>query len=76
MELNEAKNILTDNGYTLNESAQSVYIITGIVPYSDGDRVVIAVYLDAAKAHSRYNRERAEDYYCDVDMEEYDVDEE
>lgn len=51
-----------------------VYMITGIIPYSDGDRVTIAVYLNKDKAIERYNKELMEQYYVDVQMDEYEVD--
>lgn len=51
-----------------------VYMITGIVPYSDGDRVTIAVYLNKDKAIERYNKELMEQYYLDIQMDEYEVD--
>ena len=50
-----------------------VYMITGIVPY-DGDRVTIAVYLNKDKAIKRYNKELMEQYYVDVQIDEYEVD--
>lgn len=73
MKLNEAKDILKTNGYTLNESTVMVYVITGIIPYSNGEKTVIAVYLNAEKAKARYDKEINEDYYCDVNMEEFEV---
>lgn len=51
-----------------------VYMITGIIPYSGGDRVTIAVYLNKDKAIARVNKERLEQYYCDIQMDEYEVD--
>ena len=51
-----------------------VYMITGIVPYSNGDRVTIAVYLNKDKAIARVNKEIMEHYYCDIQMDEYEVD--
>lgn len=51
-----------------------VYMINGIIPYSDGDRVTIAVYLNKDKANERYNKELMEQYYGDVRMDEYEVD--
>lgn len=51
-----------------------VYMITGIIPYSDGERVTIAVYLNKDKAIARENKERLENYYCDIQMDEYEVD--
>lgn len=51
-----------------------VYQITGIVPYSGGDRVVIATYLNKEKAIKRYEDECNGDYYVDVQMDEYEVD--
>ena len=51
-----------------------VYMITGIVPYSGGDRVTIAVYLNKDKAIARVNKEVLDNYYVDVQMDEYEVD--
>jgi hypothetical protein len=51
-----------------------VYMITGIIPYSGRDRSVIAVYLDEDKAEARYEQERQSDYYLDVQMDDYEVD--
>ena len=51
-----------------------VYMITGIIPYSYGERVTIAVYLNKDKAIERENKERLENYYCDIQMDEYEVD--
>ena len=51
-----------------------VYMITGIVPYSNGDRVTIAVYLNKDKAIARLNKEKIEQYYCELQMDEYEVD--
>lgn len=34
-----------------------VYMITGIVPYSGGDRVTIAVYLNKDKATERLKKD-------------------
>ena len=48
-------------------------MITGIVPY-DGDRMTIAVYLNKDKAIKRYNKELMEQYYVDVQIDEYEVD--
>lgn len=58
----------------LHSELDMVYMITGIVPYSDGDRVTIAVYLNKDKAIERENKERLENYYLDVQMDEYEVD--
>jgi len=53
-----------------------VYMITGIIPYSGGDRSVINVYLDEEKANKRYDELRnGSDYYLDVQMDTYEVDE-
>ena len=53
-----------------------VYMLTGIVPYSGGDRSVINVYLDEEKANKRYEELRdGSDYYLDVQMDTYEVDE-
>lgn len=53
-----------------------VYMITGVVPYSGGDRSVINVYLDEEKANKRYEELRdGSDYYLDVQMDTYEVDE-
>lgn len=51
-----------------------VYMITGIIPYSGGERVTIAVYLNKDKALERVDKEEIEDYYLDVQMDEYEVD--
>lgn len=51
-----------------------VYMITGIIPYSNGERTTIAVYLNKDKAIERYNKELMEQYYGDVQMDEYEVD--
>lgn len=53
---------------------QTVYIITGIVPYSGSDRSVVAVYLDKDKAEKRYEEERSSGYYIEVQMDYYPVD--
>ena len=58
----------------LHSELDMVYMITGIIPYSDGDRVTIAVYLNKDKAIERENKERLENYYLDVQMDEYEVD--
>ena len=34
-----------------------VYIITGIIPYSNGERTTVAVYLNKGKAIERMNKE-------------------
>lgn len=51
-----------------------VYMITGIVPYSGGERCVIAVYLDRDRAVARMDKERMDNYYIDISMDEYGVD--
>ena len=51
-----------------------VYMITGIIPYSDGERTTIAVYLNKDKAIERMNKEDIEQYYLDIQMDEYEVD--
>lgn len=51
-----------------------VYMITGIIPYSGGERSVIAVYLDKDRAMARMNKERMDKYYIDISMDEYEVD--
>lgn len=51
-----------------------VYMITGIVPYSDGERCVIAVYLDRDRAVARMDKERMDSYYIDISMDEYGID--
>lgn len=51
-----------------------VYMITGIIPYSNGERTTIAVYLNKDKAIERYNKELMEQYYVGVQMDEYEVD--
>ena len=58
----------------LHSELDMVYMITGIVPYSDGDRVTIAVYLNKDKAIERMNKEDAEQLYVGVQMDEYEVD--
>lgn len=47
-----------------------VYMITGIIPYSNGERTTIAVYLNKDKAIERMNKED----YLDIQMDEYKVD--
>ena len=37
-----------------------VYMITGIIPYSNGERTTIAVYLNKDKAIERMNKEDIE----------------
>ena len=51
-----------------------VYMITGIIPYSNGERTTIAVYLNKDKAIERMNKEDIEQYYVGVQMDEYEVD--
>ena len=51
-----------------------VYMITGIIPYSCGERITIAVYLNKDKAIERVKKECLEHYYCDIQMDEYEVD--
>ena len=51
-----------------------VYMITGIIPYSNGERTTIAVYLNKDKAIERMNKEDIEQYYLDIQMDEYEVD--
>ena len=51
-----------------------VYIITGTIPYTNGERTTIAVYLNKDKAIERMNKEEAEQLYVDVQMDEYEVD--
>ena len=54
---------------------QTVYIITGIIPYSgSNNRSVLAVYLDKDKAEKRYEDELREYGYLDVQMDYYPVD--
>ena len=54
----------------------TVYMITGVVPYSGSDRSVINVYLDEERANKRYDELRnGSDYYLDVQMDTYEVDE-
>lgn len=54
---------------------QTVYIITGIIPYSgSNNRSVLAVYLDKDKAEKRYDDELRERGYLDVQMDYYPVD--
>ena len=45
-------------------------MITGIIPYSNGERTTIAVYLNKDKAIERMNKED----YLDIQMDEYKVD--
>jgi hypothetical protein len=56
------------------EKTPVVYFITGIIPYSGGDRSVVAVYLDKEKAEKRYEDERNDDTYIDVQMDCYETD--
>lgn len=51
-----------------------VYMITGIIPYSNGERTTIAVYLNKDKAIERMNKEDIELDYLDIQMDEYKVD--
>ena len=51
-----------------------VYMITGIIPYSGGERSVIAVYLNKDRAMARMNKELMDRYYIDISMDEYEVD--
>lgn len=51
-----------------------VYMITGIIPYSNGERTTIAVYLNKDKAIERMNKEDIEQYYLGIQMDEYEVD--
>ena len=51
-----------------------VYMITGTIPYTNGERTTIAVYLNHDKAIERMNKENAEQLYVDVQMDEYEVD--
>ena len=51
-----------------------VYMIIGIIPYSNGERTTIAVYLNKDKAIERMNKEDAEQSYLDIQMDEYEVD--
>ena len=61
---------------TKKNESPIVYMITGIVPYSGRDRSVINVYLDEKKANKRYDELRnGSDYYLDVQMDTYEVDE-
>lgn len=54
---------------------QTVYIITGTIPYSgSNNRSVLAVYLDKDKAEKRYEDELRECGYLDVQMDYYPVD--
>lgn len=53
-----------------------VYMLTGIVPYSGGERSVISVYLNKEKAEKRCEELRnGSQYYIDVQMDTYEVDE-
>ena len=51
-----------------------VYMITGIIPYTNGSRTTIAVYLDKDKAIARVNKELKEQEYLDIQLDEYKVD--
>lgn len=51
-----------------------VYMITGIIPYSGGGRCVIAVYLDKSRAMARADKERMDNYYIGISVDEYEVD--
>ncbi len=51
-----------------------VYIITGIIPYTNGERTMIAIYLKKDKAIARVNKELLEQEYLDIQMDEYKVD--
>ena len=51
-----------------------VYMITGIIPYSNGERTMIVVYLNKDKAIERMNKEDIEQDYLDIQMDEYEVD--
>ena len=51
-----------------------VYMITGTIPYSNGERTTIAVYLNKDKAIERMNKEDIEQSYLDIQMDEYEVD--
>lgn len=60
---------------TIMEKTPVVYFITGIVPYSGGDRSVVAVYLDKEKAEKRYEEECSDSgCYVDVQMDCYETD--
>lgn len=61
---------------TMKNESPIVYMITGIIPYSGSDRSVICVYLDKEKANKRYEELRnGSEYYIDVQMDTYEVDE-
>lgn len=51
-----------------------VYMITGIIPYTNGSRTTIAVYLDKDKAIARVNKELKKQEYLDIQLDEYKVD--
>lgn len=51
-----------------------VYMVTGIIPYSGGERCVIAVYLDKSRAMARVDKERMDNYYVDISIDEYEID--
>ena len=64
------------NMSTTKTESPIVYMLTGIVPYSGGERSVIYVYLDKEKANKRYEELRnGSEYYLDVQMDTYEVDE-
>ena len=52
----------------------AVYMITGIIPYSNGERTTVAAYLNKDTAIERMNKEDIEQYYLDIQMDEYEVD--
>lgn len=51
-----------------------VYMITGIIPYTNGERTMIAIYLKKDKAIARVNKELLEQEYLDIQLDEYKVD--
>lgn len=52
----------------MKKESPVVYVIKGIIPYSGREHSVIAVYLDEEKANKRYEKERKDDTYIDVQM--------
>ena len=44
------------------------------MPYSGRERSIIAIYLDEVKANARYEELCQHDYFLDVQMDDYEVD--
>ena len=49
-------------------------MITGIIPYSNGERTTIAVYLTKDKAIERKKKKKIERDYLNIKKEKYKVD--